>query len=182
MQLWCIQILLGNVECFTWSEIPPRSRGGWLPVLGMWGCACRAAPAFLLAFCVGKRLRRARRELCEMVLALFSEGEASRVQGLFICPFFCSNSIPGYFLNVISFVLVSPKQPCCSSSCCSVVNSEIEFVQHSSLCRSAAVWDKRYWLHGTSTIKNLAGARRVFHSAYSAWGIFRATTIFRTQF
>lgn len=78
-----------------------------------------------------------------MVLALFSEGEASIVQGLFIHPFFYCNSIPGYFLNVISFVVVSPKQPCCSSSCCSVVSSEMEFVQHSSPCRSAAVWDKQ---------------------------------------
>lgn len=45
-----------------------------------------AAQAFLLAYREALS-RRVRRELCKTMLALFSEGEASDTQGLFIQPF-----------------------------------------------------------------------------------------------
>lgn len=121
-----------------------------------------AAPAFLLA-AVGRQLQESQEGAVGNGACLVFRGEASvRAGTLHPSLFLPGNSIPGYLLHVISFVLVSPKQPGCSNSRCSVVNSEIERVQRSSLSRSAALWGGQVLviLHMTPVLSKiwLAGA------------------------
>lgn len=108
------------------------------------------------------------------MLAFFSEGEASPPAGTLFPSFSLpSNSIPGYLLGVVWFVLV---RAWLLWLCCSVVNSAVGFVQHSSLGRRAAVWDEQVLviLHMTPVLSQicLPGACRVLHSLQTVQGAY----------
>lgn len=147
--------LLGGVECLIWSEIPQRGR-----LAGDVGLCLSQEGAVGNGAC------------------LVSWGEGSVPAGTLPPSFFLpGNSIPGYLLNVILFVLAGPEQPCCSKSCCSAANSEIEFVQPVQECSSLGWAGVGYPAHDPSTSQNLPGwgthhALQAGHGLYLGSGLY----------